>query len=230
MKKFLIGLFTGLVLAFLTGVVLIFSAMRLGERRPSIPDGATLVLNLDNEIPEKQPVEIPLPFIGSSDTFTVMDAWRGLRSAATDSRIKAVILQTGRIGAGWGKMQEIREGLQAFKKSGKPLVAIMRAPKSREYYLATAADHIYMSPEDLFDVKGLRAEVMFLKNALGKLGVAVEIEHRGKYKDAGDMFSRDIDDPGVPGSHRLDSRWRLRRSCSRHTPKAARKALRRCGH
>ena len=83
MKKFLIGLFTGLILAFLTGVVFIFSAMRLSERRPSIPDGATLVLNLDSEIPEKQPVEIPLPFFGSSDTFTVMDAWRGLRAAAT---------------------------------------------------------------------------------------------------------------------------------------------------
>ena len=114
----------------------------------------------------------------------------GLRSAATDTRIKAVILQTGRIGAGWGKLQELREGLQAFKKSGKTLVAIMRTPKSREYYLATAADRIYMTPEDLFDVKGLRAEVMFLKNALSKIGVAVEIEHRGKYKDAGDMFSQ----------------------------------------
>ena len=190
MKKFLIGLFTGLILAVLTGVVFIFSAMRLSERRPSIPDGTTLVLNLDSDIPEKQPVEIPLPFLGSSDTFTVMDAWRGLHAAAADSRIKAVILQTGRIGAGWGKLQELREGLQAFKKSGKPVVAIMRSPKSREYYLATVADHIYMTPEDLFDVKGLRAEVMFLKNALGKIGVAVEIEHRGKYKDAGDMFSQ----------------------------------------
>jgi protease-4 len=190
MKKFLIGILTGLILAVLTGVVFVFSAIRLTERRPAIPDGATLVLNLDSDIPEKQPVEIPLPFLGSSDTFTVMDAWRGLRSAATDTRVKAVILQTGRIGAGWGKLQELREGLLAFKKSGKPLVAIMRTPKSREYYLATAADRIYMTPEDLFDVKGLRAEVMFLKNALSKIGVAVEIEHRGKYKDAGDMFSQ----------------------------------------
>jgi protease-4 len=46
-----------------------------------------------------------------------------------------------------------------------------------------------MSPEDLLDVKGLRAEVMYFKNALGKLGVEVEVEHRGRYKDAGDMFS-----------------------------------------
>lgn len=189
MKKFLIGICTGLVLAILTGVVLVFSALRLGERRPVVPEGATLVLSLREGVPEKQPVRIPLPFVGSSDTVTVLDTWRGLRKAASDSRIKAVILETGRIGAGWAKSQEIREGLQAFRKSGKPLVAIMRTPRSREYYLATAADRIYMSPEDLFDVKGLRAEVMYLKNALNKIGVAIEIEHRGKYKDAGDMFS-----------------------------------------
>jgi protease-4 len=190
MKKFLIGICTGLILAFLTGVVIIFSALRLGERKPTIPEGATLLLNLSDDVPEKQPVRIPLPFVGSADTLTVLDTWRGLRAAATDSRVKAIILETGHVGAGWGKAQEIREGLQAFKKSGKPLVAVMRTPRSREYYLATAADRIYMSPEDLFDVKGLRAEVMFLKNALSKVGVAIEIEHRGKYKDAGDMFSQ----------------------------------------
>ena len=83
-------------------------------------------------------------------------------------------------------------------------MAVLRTPRSREYYLATAADRIYMSPEDLFDVKGLRAEVMFLKNALGKLGVAVEIEHRGKYKDAGDMFS---ERPCSPNRGRSSTRF-----------------------
>lgn len=189
MKKFLIGILTGLILAVLTGVVLIFSAMRLGERRVPVPDGATLILKLNDDIPEKQPVNIPLPLVGSSDTITVLDIWQGLRAAAADSRIKALIIDTGRMGAGWGKAQELRDGLEAFKKSGKPLVAVVRTPRSREYYLATVADRIYMSPEDLFDVKGLRAEVMYLKNALSKIGVAVEVEHRGKYKDAGDMFS-----------------------------------------
>lgn len=189
MKKFLIGILVGLILAVLTGVVFVFSALRLGERRANIPDGATLVLKLDDDLPEKQPVQIPLPFVGSSDTITVLEAWRGLRNAATDTRVKALIVETGPVRAGWGKLQELREGLLAFKKSGKPLVAVLRTPRSRDYYLATAADRIYMSPEDLFDVKGLRAEVMFVKNALSKIGVAVEIEHRGKYKDAGEMFS-----------------------------------------
>jgi protease IV len=189
MKKFLIGILTGLILAVLTGIVFIFSALRLGERRPTVPDGATLVLQLNDNVPEKQPVSIPLPFIGSSDTTTVLEAWEGLRTAATDSRVKAVILETSRVGAGWGKLHELREGLEAFRKSGKPLVAVMRSPNSRDYFLASAADRVYMSPEDLFDVKGVRAEVMYLKNALNKLGVTVEIEHRGRYKDAGDMFS-----------------------------------------
>ena len=132
-EKFPLGIGTGLILAILTGVVVVFSAIRLGDRRPTIPDGATLILNLNDDIPEKQPVQIPLPFVGSSDTITVLDTWKGLRAAATDSRVKAIVLETGHIGAGWGKAQEIREGLQAFKKSGKPLVAIMRTPRSREY-------------------------------------------------------------------------------------------------
>ena len=143
--------------------------------------------------------------------------------------LRRSILETGRIGAGWGKLQEIREAVQAYKKSGKPLVAVLRTPRSREYYLATAADRIYMSPEDLFDVKGLRAEVMFLKNALGKLGVAVEIEHRGKYKDAGDMFSetsmtpesREVIDSMLDGVYGALLTTYL---------KAERRALLRCAH
>ena len=75
MKKFLLGIGTGLILAILTGVVLVFSAIRLGDRRPTVPDGATLILNLSEDIPEKQPVQIPLPFVGSSDTITVLDTF-----------------------------------------------------------------------------------------------------------------------------------------------------------
>ena len=82
-----------------------------------------------------------------------------------------------------------------FKKSGKPLVAFLRRPGGREYYLATAADRIYISKEDVLYVKGIRAELMFLKKTLDKVGVDMEIEHAGKYKDAGDMFTRTSSTP-----------------------------------
>lgn len=190
MKKFLLGVFVGLVLAVLFALGLVLAAAAAGERPPAVRDGSTLVLALSGEIPERPPVRIPIPVIEARRPFTVHQIWDLMRKAAADRRIKAVVLFPEDLGAGWGKLQEIRQALVEFRKSGKPLLAYLRSPGAREYYLATAAEHIAMSREDLLDVKGLRAEVMFLKGTLDKLGVEFEIEHAGRYKDAGDMFTR----------------------------------------
>ena len=77
-----------------------------------------------------------------------------------------------------------------FRKSGKPIYAYLKTPGAREYYLATAANAIYMDPEDELNLKGMRFELMYFNKTLDKLGVQVEIEHAGKYKDFGDMFTR----------------------------------------
>ncbi len=121
---------------------------------------------------------------------TMMETWRLLRKAAADSRIKALVLEPRGLEVGWAKLEELRDDVAAFKKSGKPVYAYLRGATSREYYVATAADRIYMSPEDELDVKGLRAELMYVKGTLDKLGVQMEFEHAGKYKDAPDMFTR----------------------------------------
>ncbi len=189
MKKFIIGLLTGIILAGLAGVILVFSLLRFGERRPSVADGSTLVLHLNGEVPEKAPVDSPFPFIGNPTPVTVHELWGCLNRASSDSRIKAVLLIADRADVGWAKLQQIRQDLLTFRKSGKPLVAFLRSPGTREYYLATAADRIYMSPEDFLDMKGLRAELSYYKKTLDKIGVQVEIEHIGRFKDAGDMFT-----------------------------------------
>ena len=87
-------------------------------------------------------------------------------------------------------MPVIRDALVKFKQSGQPLFGHLRAPGTRDYYLASAADEIYMTREDILDMKGLRIESMYIKNTLDKLGVSMEFEHVGKYKDAPDMFTR----------------------------------------
>jgi protease IV len=92
--------------------------------------------------------------------------------------------------AGWAKLQELRQDVAQFRKSGKPVYAYLHTPSAREYYVATAADRIYISPADQVYLKGLRAEVMFFKKTLDKLGVSVDVEHAGKYKDFGDQFTR----------------------------------------
>jgi protease-4 len=190
MAKFLIGVLTGVILAGLIAVIGLFAIVRLGERKPTVAADSTLILNLDGEIPERAPASIPLPFFEEREPMAVSDVWRILRRAETDPRVRAVVLMPGRVGIGWGKLQEIHECLTRFRRSGKPLVAFLRSPGAREYYLATAADRIYLPPEDMLNVKGLRAELMYFRKTLDKIGVQVEIEHAGKYKDFGDTFTR----------------------------------------
>jgi protease-4 len=87
-------------------------------------------------------------------------------------------------------MQEIHADLEQFRKSGKPLIAYLKSPNLRDYYMASACSKIYMSPADVLDLKGIGLELMYYKNTLDKLGVHVDVEHVGKYKDYGDQFTR----------------------------------------
>lgn len=190
MKKFLLGLVAGFFLAGLAILIVVAALARLGTRAPSVPEGSALILKLSGEIAERTPTEIPLPFLENQAPFTTREVWDMLRKAAVDDRIKAVILTPHSLQAGWGKLDEIRGALLAYRRSGKPLVAYLRSAGTREYYLASAADRIAMAPEDLLDVKGLRAERTYFRGTLDKLGVQVDIQHAGKYKDFGDQYDR----------------------------------------
>ena len=118
------------------------------------------------------------------------DLWTSLHRAARDHRVKALVLEPSNVIAGWGRLQEIRQEILDFKQSGKPVYAFLESPGSREYYLASAADRIFLSPGDMLNVKGFLLEATYFKNTLDKLGVQFEVDHIGRYKDAGDIFTR----------------------------------------
>jgi len=190
MAKFLIGLLTGIILVGLFLVIAVFAVARIREKPPAVADGSTLMLDLEDEIPERAPVEFPIPFLQRRTPPTVADVWATLRKATADARIRAIIFEPRDLSVGWGKLEEIRADLENFRKSGKPIYAYLKTPGAREYYLATAANRVYMQLEDVLNLKGMRFELMYFKNTLDKLGVQVEIQHAGKYKDFGDMFTR----------------------------------------
>jgi protease-4 len=190
MGKFLLGVLTGAVLIVLFGIIGFFAVASLRARPADVADGSTLILHLKGDVPEVPPVQVNLPFLPGRDRVTVQQVWAMLRRAAVDPRIKAVVLEPEDLEIGWAKMQEIHTDLEQFRKSGKPLVAYLKAPGLREYYVATAASKIYLPPAELLNVKGLGFELMYFRNTLNKLGVEVDVEHAGKYKDYGDMFTR----------------------------------------
>jgi len=190
MKKFLLGVLAGVLMAGLFGVVALLVLAKLGSNEKSVEKESTLVLRLEGSISEKSAADMPFGFLGGAAPPTVTDVWKSLKKAAIDPKIKAVVLMPRGLSVGWAKLQEIRGALVDYKASGKPLFVFLRAPRTPEYYLATAADRIHMVPEDLLDMKGLRAEITYYKGAMDKLGVKMEVEHAGKYKDAMDSFTR----------------------------------------
>jgi protease-4 len=190
MGKFFFGLLTGILLIILLGGAGAYLAFSMRSKPPAIETGSTLILRLSGDIPEKSSVDISLPFLDQRPAVTVEEVWNLLHRAATDSRVSAVVFEPEGVSLGWAKMEEIRSDLEQFRKSGKPLVAFLRAPTTREYYMASACSKIYMAPADMLDLKGVALETMYFRNTLDKLGVQVDVEHAGKYKDYGDMFVR----------------------------------------
>lgn len=194
MKNFIIGLVVGILLCGLAAFIFIFAAIRFAgsfaNRPTTVADGSTLVLDIEGDVPERLPAEIPIPILQNQRTMSVEQVWDALRRAAGDPRIRGVLFEPRGLDIGWGKMEELHDDIAQFRKSGKPVITYLRTPGAREYYLATATDKIFLSPEDSLDVKGLAAQSVFFKQTLDKVGVKAEVIHAGKYKDAGDMFTQ----------------------------------------
>jgi protease-4 len=190
MTKFLLGVLAGIVIAGVACIVLAFAMVRWSSQKPQVPNSGILQVNLEGAVPEGLAEVPPLPALARQTPLAVVEWWSVLRAAGKDTRVRGLLLRPRHLAVGWAKLQELRTGIEEFKKSGKPVYAWVETPGLREYYLASAADRIYLAPEDVLNVKGLRVEAMYYKGTLDKLGVQFDVEHMGKYKDAGDMFTR----------------------------------------
>ncbi len=113
-----------------------------------------------------------------------------LERAQKDKSVDGVVLRVGRIRAGWGKVEEIRGAVKDVRAEGKEVVCFLQSGGELEFYLATAADRIVMRPSSSIMLTGLRAEVVFLKNMLDKVGVEAEMVQVGKYKGAAEPLTR----------------------------------------
>ncbi len=191
MGKFLLGVLVGGIVTVLVLVVCALAISKIfSTRQPAVAANSALVLSLSGDVPEAAPVALDIPFIQSQPVPTVRDIWTSLREAAKDNRIKALVIQPRGLLVGWARLEELRQEIGEFKKSGKPVYAFLQAPGSHEYYLASIADKIFLSPDDMLDVKGFHVEEMYFKDTLEKLGIGVQVDHIGRFKDAGDMFTR----------------------------------------
>src|SRR5207247_6856441 len=157
-------------------------------REPSVPSDATLVLRVGGDLTEIAPNDV-VGYIRGVKAPTVRSIVENLRKAKVDSRVHGIVLKpTGFSSPFWGKVQEIRDAVIDFRKSGKPVYAYVEYGGDREYYLATAADKVFLMPSAPLDLTGVATYEVFLRGTLDKVGVIPDLHRIGDYKTAVNTF------------------------------------------
>ena len=179
------------ILFVVLGIVAVVGAWMVVGRGPSVPDHSTLVLRMGGELVETPPNDVLGQLTGGARAQTVGGYVDALRRAKSDPRIDSVlIVPTPFQSPYWGKVQELRDAVLDFRKSGKRISAYLEYAGEREYYLATAADKIYLVPTGSLDVTGIATYELFLKGTLEKVGAEADFEKIGEYKTAPNQLTQ----------------------------------------
>ena len=175
------------VVVSMAAVVLTFVAV---SRGPSVPSSATLVLRPGGDLPEVEPDDVVGQVFGR-DVSTVRGFVEALRRASRDDRVRAVLLMPSTLNVPyWGKVQEMRDAIVAFRKSGKHVTAFLEFGGDREYYLASAADRVFLMPTSSLDLTGVASYEMFFRGTLDKIGAYPDFVHIGDYKTAPNQLTQ----------------------------------------
>ena len=176
-----------IALAVMISVVgLVFTFVMIG-REPQVAGNSTLVLKIGGDLQEVEPGGVLGPLFEAPPTVrSLVDT---LRKAKVDKRVTGVILRPTGTAALWGKVQEVRDAIVDFRRSGKPIIAFMEYGGEQEYYLASACDKVFLAPVSSLDLTGVATYELFLRGALDKIGVYPDVLHVGEYKTAANTFT-----------------------------------------
>ena len=185
--KVVIAAFIGTLIALLInffvkiGVIssIIKNSSKDTETATTVKPNSVLYMKLDYEIAdrtsENEFAGIDFNTMESKDVTGLNQILNNIDFAKTDTNIKGIYLELSSIPTSTATLQEIRNKLIEFKESGKFIVAYGENYSQSAYFLATAADKIYVNPEGMVDLHGMASQVMFYKHLLEKLDVEMQI-------------------------------------------------------
>jgi len=160
----------------------------LATRGPSVQTGSVLWLRVPENLVEYVPDGLLGQLIGGRRD-TVGSVIEALRKAKVDERVEGVVIIPSLQQGMWGKVQEIRDAMLDFKGSGKPIVAYLEYGGGQQYYLATAADSVFLTPTSSVDLVGVASYELFLRDGLDRLGVQADMLHAGDFKTASNIYT-----------------------------------------
>ena len=176
------------------------------------------VLRIDKETvaevgSEGSPFDISLPVaglsIGGGAKLSLLDVELALKQAAEDDDIAMIYFNYDHFSAPTSACEEIRRYIREFSEAGKPVVAYGHSLGNGSYYMASAADRVFLHPKGSGSLNGLASQQYFLKDALDTLGIEVKLIRHGKFKSAGEMYIRNSMSPENRRQYeaRLEATW-----------------------
>ncbi len=188
----ILGFFISGILLFLIMIGIIGGMMSSSKKAVEVKENTVLYIDFNKQIVDRATNN---PFQGfdymsmqPTSSMGLNDILKAIENAKNDSKIKGIYMEFDAVGAGAATVDEIRNALIDFKESGKFIISYSDVFSQKAYFLASVSDKIYLNPEGIVDWIGLRAEIMYYKNILAKLGVEPQIIRHGKFKSAVEPF------------------------------------------
>jgi protease-4 len=194
MRSFIKNIFSSClgVLMFFTIIIVTFMIIGLSNSsKPSFKKGSVLKLNLNTEIIEKESTIPPIEALfGEPVQMSLYDILDILEQAKNDSKITGILLETSYPNVGLAKAAVLRDALSDFKKSGKFVYAYGSNYTQMGYYIASAADSVFLNPNGMLDLKGMGIAQPYFKEMTDELGIGFNIYYAGQFKSATEPFRR----------------------------------------
>jgi protease-4 len=172
--------------------VIVVVGILLAQREPYIAPGSFLVVDIAGNYTDEPAANLVEELLGQQSQHLAA-LLLALQKAAVDARLRGVILNITSVDLSFAQLQEIQEALQAVRAADKEIIAWMTGEDvsgNGEYYLASAADKVYVSDNTFLPLLGLQASFVFLGAMWEKLDIDMQVEQLKEYKTFGDFLTR----------------------------------------
>lgn len=194
--KFTFATVTGIILSsialFIIGMVTLFGLASTSETETTVSKNSIMMLDLNGTLVERtqeSPLGILSQWLGDdSSTYGLDDILSSIQKAKENDNIKGIYLQALSLNTSYASLQEIRNALLDFKKSGKFVVAYSDNYTQGLYYLASVADKVLLNPKGMIEWRGIASAPLFYKDLLQKIGIEMQVFKVGTYKSAVEPF------------------------------------------
>ncbi len=185
-----IGIILSSIVIFFIGALIIFGTIASSDSEVKVKPNSIMYLDLNGTLEERTEENPFKQLLGDNEitTYGLDDILSSIRKAKENPDIKGIYIQAQMLGASYASLEEIRNALTDFKKSGKFIIAYSDNYTQKLYYLCSVADKVLLNPKGVIEWKGLAAEPMFYKDLLKKIGVEMQIFRVGTYKSAVEPF------------------------------------------